>query len=92
MDILHKLRSDDADQCQTPKAGFQGEVQSDNDAIATWKGARTGSYVTGGVGLMILGVGLLRLVTAPDKPQASAVVPTLTVGKSGAYFGLTASF
>lgn len=96
LDTMHEhclaTRSDNPDQCLTAKPGFQGEVQSDNDAVATWKGARTASYITGGVGLMILGVGLLRLATAPEKPQASALAPTMSVGANGAYFGLSGAF
>jgi hypothetical protein len=84
--------TDDPDQCKTPKANEEAAAQSDNDAIATWKGVRTASFVTGGVGLMIVGVGVVRLLTAPSPPRASAWQPTLTVGAHGATFGLTGSF
>jgi hypothetical protein len=82
----------DTDQCKTPKTGQEAAAQSDNDAIATWKGVRTASFITGGVGLMIFGVGVVRLLTAPKPQQASAWQPVVTVGANGAYFGLSGSF
>ncbi len=84
--------TDDPDQCSVPKVGQEGAAQSDNDAIATWKGVRTASYVTGGVGFMILGVGVIRLLTAPKPPRASAWQPTVNVAAHGAYFGISATF
>lgn len=86
------FKTDDSDQCAVGKPEYQAAAQSDNDAIATWKGVRTASWVTGGVGLMILGVGLLRLATAPSPPKASAFQPTFTVGMNGAYVGLGGAF
>ncbi|MBI2395627.1 MAG: hypothetical protein HYV09_39035 [Deltaproteobacteria bacterium] len=86
------FKTDDPDQCAVGKPEYQAAAQSDNDAIATWKGVRTASWVTGGVGLMILGVGLLRLATAPAPPKASAFQPTFTVGMNGAYVGLGGAF
>jgi len=82
----------DSDQCKIPKVGQEAAAQSDNDAIATWKGVRTASFITGGVGFMILGVGVVRLLTAPKPQRASAWQPTLQVGANGAYLGLSGSF
>lgn len=82
----------DPDQCSVPKLGQEAAAQSDNDAIATWKGVRTASYVTGGVGVMILTVGVVRLFTAPKPPRASAWQPTVNVAAHGAYFGLAGTF
>jgi len=82
----------DPDQCSVPKKDQDAAAQSDNDAIATWKGVRTASLITGGVGLMILGVGVVRLFTAPSPPRASAWQPTINVGANSAYFGLSGAF
>jgi hypothetical protein len=82
----------DPDQCSIPNSGEEAAAQSDNDAIATWKGVRTASYITGGVGLMILTVGVVRLFTAPTPPRASAWQPTVNIGMHGAFVGLNATF
>jgi hypothetical protein len=83
--------SHDPDQCQTPKvASDAGKLETTNANIRTWKGVRTASLVTGGVGLVVLGIGIVRLATAPSPPKASAWTPRLDVGFG--YIGLSGVF
>ncbi len=83
-------RTDDPDQCFLPRDGLKTEAQQDNNNIRTWKAVRTAALVTGGVGIMIMSVGIVRLLTAPTPPRASAWVPRVDVGVG--YVGLSGVF
>jgi hypothetical protein len=75
------------DTCPRPKPG--ADAQSDVDAIASWKAVRTVGFVGGGVGLMVAGVGLLRLLTAPPPPKTAAFwQPRLEIGANGAFLSI----
>lgn len=82
--------ADKPDQCQTTKPTAVLDAQTANNTITTWKGVRTAAIVTGGVGLMIFGVGIFRVLTAPPAPKASAWTPRLDVGVG--YVGLSGVF
>jgi hypothetical protein len=82
----------DRDQCALARPGTEADARSDNDAIKSWKAVRTASLVTGGVGFMIVGVGVVRLLLAPKPPRASAWEPTFNIGANGATVGIAGAF
>jgi hypothetical protein len=84
------VRTDDPDQCFAVQPGERTEAQQANNNIRTWKNVRTAALVTGGVGIMIMSVGIIRLLTAPTPPRASAWVPRVDVGFG--YVGLSGQF
>lgn len=79
------------DTCATAKPGEQDAAQSDADALKTWHGVQTAGLVAGGVGLAIAGVGVVRLLTAPEPPRASAWMPHVEIGRGVAVFGIRGS-
>lgn len=81
----------DPDQCRLAKEGVSPDtLASKNTEIRTWKAVRTASLVAGGVGIVITTIGLVRLLTAPPAPRASAFNARLDVGFG--YLGLSGTF
>jgi hypothetical protein len=77
----------DGDHCPETDPAYVGFAKSDVDAIATWKAVRIGGAITAGVGAVVLGIGILRVVTSK-----SAVSPSVSLGPSGFSFALGAHF
>lgn len=87
------LTPDGDDACRFAKVGKTADAQSDTDAIATWKGVRTIGYVGAGVGVVLMGVGALRLLTAPPTQRTSAwATPTIGATLGGMTVGVTGGF
>lgn len=80
--------------CKFPKAGVQQTtIQSSNDAIATWSGVRTASFIGLGTGFTVAAIGAIRLLTAPSPPRtAASVAPQVSMLPGGAYVGVTGAF
>jgi hypothetical protein len=67
----------DGDRCPETDPAYVGFAKSDVDAIATWKVVRVGGAITAGVGAVVLGAGIFRVVTSK-----SAVTPSVSLGPS----------
>lgn len=81
----------DSDQCSTARDPKDApRLETVNGQVRTWKGIKTASLITGGVGLVLLGIGVVRLATAPSAPKASAWVPHVDVGVG--YVGISGVF
>ncbi|MGZ3420603.1 MAG: hypothetical protein ACXVEE_22190, partial [Polyangiales bacterium] len=77
----------DGDHCPETDPAYVGFAKSDVDAIATWKAVRVGGAITAGVGAVVLGAGILRVVTA-----RSSVSPSVSFGPSGFALSVAARF
>ena len=80
------------DSCPTAKPDRQADAKSDVDAIATWKGVRTAGIVSMGVGGTLAIVGLVRLLTAPNRPATAAWIPRVDVSSAGMSIGVGGAF
>jgi hypothetical protein len=77
-----------ADECSRVEPGAEPLARDDEQMISTWKNVRLGGLVGAGVGVTVLGIGVVRLLTAPPAPRASALRPQIVIGAGGALFGI----
>jgi hypothetical protein len=79
------------DTCAAAKPGKKEAAQSEVDSIASWKSARTASYVGVGAGVLAAGVGVVMLLSTPERKRAPKTGFALWPSSGGAQLGLFGS-